>query len=394
MPKQNEKILVADPDPAVLDLVAQQVLGPQGYQVATALDGPTALQLALRLSPDIIITAMELPGLSGRDLMTALRSQGFESVVIATGAKGAEGLAMQAFRVGAKDYLTKPLREAEVISSLDRALQELRLRREREQLSQKLSQANQQLEKRVKELTTLYGIGKAVTAITDLGQLLGRLVEGALFVTEAEVGWLLLGEEGTSKLTLKAGKNLPPPNLSGIKIGQVWDDGLSSLLMLSGEGITIAGEPLAKMRAGQVVKAACAAPIKAKDQVMGVITVGNKSGKPFTERDQAMLSAVADYASVALVNAHLFQALEDRARSLQKAYDDLIKGGQQRDALLQKLGRDLSTPLQKIRDNVEILARGAAGPLTHPQTELLRSALDQVEAMRKLLPENPTLPKG
>ena len=129
MSTQNEKILVADPDPEVLDLVAHQVLEPQGYQVATALDGPSALQVALRLTPDIIITALELPGLSGRDLMTALRSQGFESVVISTGVKGAEAAAMQAFRVGAKDYLTKPLREAELTASIDRALQELRLRR-------------------------------------------------------------------------------------------------------------------------------------------------------------------------------------------------------------------------------------------------------------------------
>ncbi len=394
MPKQNERILVADPDPAVLELVAQQVLVPLGYQVATASDGATALKLALRGSPDIVITSLDLPGLSGRDLMTALRTQGFESVVIATGPKDPEVSAMQAFRLGAKDYLVKPLRETELVASLDRALEELRLRREREQLSQKLSQANQQLEKRVKELTTLFGIGKAVTAITDLGQLLGRLVEGALFVTEAEVGWLLLTDEGTGKLTLRAGKNLPPPNLSGIKLGQPWDDGLSSLLMLSGEGLTIDGEPLAKMRAGQVVKSACTTPIKAKDQVMGVITVGNKSGKPFTERDQAMLAAVADYASVALVNARLFQALEERARGLQKAYGEVVKTGQLRDALLQKLSRDLSGPLQKTRDNLEILARGASGHVSPSQMELLRTALEQVNAMWKLLPEHTSPPKA
>jgi K+-sensing histidine kinase KdpD len=103
---------------------------------------------------------------------------------------------------------------------------------------------------------------------------------------------------------------------------------------------------------------------------------------------------VADYASVALVNARLFQALEERAHSLQKAYDDVMRGAQQRDALLQKLGRDLSGPLQKTRDNLEILARGAAGHVTPTQMELLRSALDQVEAMRKLFPENAPPPKA
>src|SRR5512143_4290109 len=99
MPKQNERILVADADPDVLELVAQQVLVPLGYQVATASDGATALKLALRGSPDIVITALELPGLSGRDLMTALRTPGFDCVVLATGPKDPEVSAMQAFRL-------------------------------------------------------------------------------------------------------------------------------------------------------------------------------------------------------------------------------------------------------------------------------------------------------
>src|SRR3970282_393772 len=45
-PTQIEKILVADEDPEVLDLVAQQVLKPMGYQVAVAQDGNKALQIA------------------------------------------------------------------------------------------------------------------------------------------------------------------------------------------------------------------------------------------------------------------------------------------------------------------------------------------------------------
>lgn len=383
MAKQTEKILVVDNDAEVLDLAAQQVLKPMGYEVATASDGNNALQIALKLGPDIIITALELPGLSGRDLLTALRTQGFQSIIIATGPKGAENQALQALRLGAKDYLSKPLREAEIVASVDHALEELRLRREREQLSQKLAAANQQLEKRVKELTTLYGIGKAVTAVTNLNQLFSRLIEGALFVTEAQVGWLLLAEEGPSKLTLRAAKGLP--NVSGIKLNQPWDDGISSLLMLSGEGITLGGPALAKMRAGQVVKAAVAVPIKAKDQVMGVIVVGNKSGKLFTDRDQAMLSAVADYASVALVNARLFQALEAKARSLQQSYDDLTVGERQKEELVEKVGHELRAPVSQVRGNLEALARGDAGPMSAPQAEMLRSALEPLIGAKRLI---------
>lgn len=391
MAKQTEKILVADGDAAALDLVAEQVLVPLGYQVAKAADGPTALRMALQLLPDILITALDLPGLSGRDLLAALRTQGSESIVIATGPKGSEAQVLQAFRLGAKDYLTKPLREAEVVSAMDHALQELRLRRDREQLSQKLSVANLQLEKRVKELTTLYGIGKAVTAITDLNQVLNRVLEGALFATEAEVGWLLLAEEGGHNLILRASKNLPNPNLSGIKLNQPWDDGLSSLLMMSGEGITIAGEPLAKMRAGQVAKSAAAMPIKIKDQVMGVIAVGNRSGRAFGERDLAMLSAVTDYASIALVNARLFHELEGRARVLQKSYEDVSAGARQKDELVVGVGREVRAPLVQAREFLTQVTSGHAGKLTPQQTELLRQALERLEALQRLVTDMSTI---
>lgn len=376
--KQVEKILVIDEDPDVLDLIVDQTLAPQGYQVAKAQNGGTALQIALKMSPDIIITSLDLPGLSGRDLLAALRSQGFEATVIATVPKtAAEMQIRQAFRLGARDVLTKPIREAEMISSIDHALQEVRLRRDRQELGQRLSTANQALEKRVKELTTLYNIGKVVTASTDLNQLFGKLLEGGLFVTEAEMGWLMLLDEASNKLILRAGKNLP--NVNTIKLNQPWDDGLSSFLMLSGEGITIDGEPLAKMRAGAVAKAAAAVPIKIKDQVIGVLAVGNKTGKPFQERDQAMLSAVADYASIALANVRLFQAVEIRARTLQKSYEEMAEMGKQKDEMLLTIGREMNRPLSSAKATLEKVIRWEMGTLTEHQTKTLRTVLEQLE---------------
>ena len=378
MPSPKEKILVVDEDPEVIDLVAKQVLAPQGYLVAAAQDGNQALQLALKLQPDILFTALDLPGLSGRDLLAALRAQGFDSIIIATGPRNEEKAALQAFRLGAKDYLNKPLREAEVLATVEHALEELRLRREREQLGQRLAGANQQLEKRVKELTTLYSIGKAVTATTDLGQLFGQLMEGALAVTEAEVGWLTVVDEATHKPILRAGKGLPP----AIKLHQPWDDGLTSLLLLSGEALSLAGEPLAKMRAGQMVKSAVAVPIRAKDKVMGVMAVGNKAGKPFADRDQAMLSAVADYASIALVNAALFQTVEARARAAQKAYDDLAELARQKEEAVYHITRELHQPLAQARESVEQAARGLLNP---QQSEALRTALDRLAEAQKVM---------
>lgn len=321
---QRGRVLVVDDDPDVLDLLARQVLQPLGYLVQTADDGGAAIQHALNFAPDLIVASLTLPGLSGKDLLVALRSQGMEVPMLVTAPEGMEAAAIQAFRLGARDYLVKPLREAEVVSAVERALREVRLRSERSQLAEQLGESNRELERRVRELATLYGIGKAVTSTTNQAQLFSKLVESSLYVTEADLGWVLLIEDRSKQLVLRAQRNLPPAVAA--KLHHPWDDGVSSLVLLSGETLNIYGEGLTKFKMARMGKAALIAPIKVRDQPIGVICVARQEHRPFSERSQAMLEAVADYASISLVNARLFQALEDRARRLQKAIEDAQAG--------------------------------------------------------------------
>ncbi len=315
----RERVLVVDEDPDVLDLLERQVLEPMGYVVATADDAGAAIQQALNFGPDLIVASLMLPGLSGKDLLVALRSQGMDVPMLVTAPEGMEADAIQAFRLGARDYLVKPLREAEVVAAVERSLNDVRMRHERQQLADELAESNRQLERRVRELTTLYGIGKAVTSTTNQGQLFAKLMEGSQYVTEADLGWLLLQDETSDKLVLRAQKNLPPALAA--KLHQAWDDGVSSLVMLSGEALSIHGEGLGQFKLARFGKAALLAPIRVRDQAIGVICVARQASRPFSEREQAMLEAVADYASISLVNASLFQALESRARHLQKVLD-------------------------------------------------------------------------
>lgn len=374
----RERVLVVDEDPDVLDLLARQVLGPLGYQVETADDAGGAIQQALNFAPDLIIASLTLPGLSGKDLLVALRSQGMEVPMLVTAREGMEGNAIQAFRLGARDYLVKPLREAEVVSATERALNEVRLRSERSQLAEQLAESNRQLESRVRQLTTLYGIGKAVTSTTNQSQLFTKLMEGSLYVCEADLGWILLVEEGTDKLILRAERNLPPA-LAG-KLHQPWDDGVSSLILLSGEPLNIQGEGLAKFKLARIAKAALLAPIKVRNRPIGVLCVAHTEPRPFSERDQRMLEAVADYASISLVNARLFQALEARAQKLQQMVEQGQKGAagaawagdlrQRVDAVAGSLGRLAESADPTWKDRLQTLA-------------------GEVEAMRRALAETP-----
>ena len=351
IPTHLERVLVVDEDPEVLDLVTRQVLEPLGYTIATASDAAGAIQQALTFAPDLVIASLSLPGLSGKDLLVALRSQGLDVPTLVTAQEGMDADAIQAFRLGASDYLVKPLRETEVVSAVERAISEIRLRYEREQLAKELEESNRQLERRVRELTTLFGLGKTVTSTTHQGQLFDKLMEGSIYVTEADMGWVLLPEENDPQLYLRAQRNLPS-GLEG-KLHQPWDDGVSSLVMLSGEALAIHGEGLSQFKLARFGEAALIAPIKVRDQSIGVITVARVEARPFSERAQAMLEAVADYASISLVNARLFQALEARAHRLQQMIDEAQMDTQARADWRAGLNQDLRAAQAQIAHLLE-----------------------------------------
>ncbi|MGA2112413.1 MAG: response regulator [Anaerolineales bacterium] len=310
MSAHPEKILIADEDPDLMEDLARHTLRPMGYEVMTATDGPSAIQQIVTLHPDLVIASLTLPRLTAKDVLVTLRSQGLEAPVIVTAPVGMESMALRAFRLGARDYLSKPLREAEVVSAVERALVETRLRKEREALGQQLAETNQKLEEQVKRLTLLHGIGRAITSLDQLDQMTDRLLEGARFATEAEMGWLLLRDEGSSDLILRAQHGLPATVVA--RLGQAWDDGVAAALQLSGESVRLSRGGLRQLPVGQICQALLITPIKTKDETVGALAVANRQPREFNQSDQALLEAVAGYAAIAITNARLFRSLEAR----------------------------------------------------------------------------------
>jgi two-component system NtrC family sensor kinase len=315
----RERILIVESNREISDMIARQVLYPLGYKVAIVTSVPLAIQEAAHYFPDLIIANMKLPGLSGKDLLVALTSQGMDIPMIALSEEGAENDIIQAFRLGAADFVLWPAREAEVVSAVERVVTQIRAKRDREALVRQLNQTNQELQRRVRELTTLSAIGKAVTSITDHQRLFERIVEGAVFISEADCGWLLLREEQSKSFVLVAQRNLPEAIAD--RINQHWDDGISSLVGVSGEPLAIHGDPIKRFKISRLGLSALVMPVKAKSEVVGLLTVLRKAANPFGPNNQALLEAVGDYASISIVNARLFRVLEERARRLQQAVE-------------------------------------------------------------------------
>ena len=76
MVSSGDRILLVEHDSDISDLIARQALRSVGYQVDVVADSSSAIQYAVRTPPDLIIANLNLPGLSAKDLLVALSSQG------------------------------------------------------------------------------------------------------------------------------------------------------------------------------------------------------------------------------------------------------------------------------------------------------------------------------
>lgn len=122
----NSQILVVDDDDS-LRRVLQVQLEQEGYFVASAASVQQALSMLQLRSYDLVITDLKMPERSGMELLKQVRSQYPEIIVVILTAFGTVETAVEAMKVGAFEYLTKPVHAEELSLVVARALEHLRL---------------------------------------------------------------------------------------------------------------------------------------------------------------------------------------------------------------------------------------------------------------------------
>ena len=374
MASPGDRILLVEHDPETSDIIARQALKSVGYQVDVVTDASAAIKHSVQAPPDLIIADLNLPGLSAKDLIVALTSQSVNTPVMVIANKGQEQDIIQAFRLGAADYLLWPARDAEVLSAVERILRRVHERHDRQRLDMKLGQANQELKRKARELAALLNIGQAVTSITDQPSLFQKIVDGAIQASDANIAWLQVRNDESREFLLSAQRGLPDA-LAG-KMNQALDDGISGLVAQSGEVLSISGEPLLKFRVARLGRSVCAVPIKVRKEVIGVLVVVRRAALPFEKEEQRLLEAVADHASISLVNFRLFRALEETVQSSRES-------GKIQGALLESLRNAVAADLKSAIQPIDLLLTEMTGNLTEHQREALKAARSALQRMER-----------
>ena len=127
MKKSEIKILCVDDEPDILEILKYN-LSNEGYNVSTAADGKSAIEIAYNISPNLIIMDVMMPNMDGIEACEKLRSdEKFnDTIIMFLTARGEDYSHVAAYDAGADDYVTKPVKPKVLISKVKGLLRRLK----------------------------------------------------------------------------------------------------------------------------------------------------------------------------------------------------------------------------------------------------------------------------
>jgi two-component system alkaline phosphatase synthesis response regulator PhoP len=127
MKKSDIKILCVDDEPDILEILKYN-LSNEGYNVSTAADGKSAIEIAYNISPNLIIMDVMMPNMDGIEACEKLRSdEKFnDTIIMFLTARGEDYSHVAAYDAGADDYVTKPVKPKVLVSKVKGLLRRLK----------------------------------------------------------------------------------------------------------------------------------------------------------------------------------------------------------------------------------------------------------------------------
>src|SRR3989441_12479166 len=120
------RVLVIDDEPIIRD-VLQDILAREGYVIDSVPDAESGLKVLDSGERDLVILDLMLPGIGGFETLKEIKRRDPDSVVVMITAYGSVETAVQAMRMGAHDYLTKPFKNEDVVRTLNTGLRHRRV---------------------------------------------------------------------------------------------------------------------------------------------------------------------------------------------------------------------------------------------------------------------------
>ena len=311
----NEKILIVDDDSHIRNAIAES-LKMEGYGIVTAGTGEEALEILKKGFLNIVLSDLKMPGMNGVEVLKQVKNLSPDTEVILMTAYGTVETAVGAMKLGAYDYIIKPIDLSELDFLIIRCL-------EKQRLTQEVGE--------FKELVNLYEVSRAIGSVMKLQDLLDFIIKLACETLFADGGSIMLLDEKTKgELVVKAsvGHRGDLVLEKKIKLGER----VAGYVAQENQPILIDGEIADDIRFSNLegfdgIKSGMSVPLTRKNKVIGVINLNRVSEeKKFGKRDLNLLSIFASQAAIAIENTYLFSQLEKEKEKLKTIFSEMGDG--------------------------------------------------------------------
>ena len=311
-------ILVID-DELVMCEFLRDLLEDRGYAVKFSLSGEEGIKEFQNGHFDAVVCDLKMPDIDGIDVLQEIKRTDPDSVVIVITGYPSFETVQTSLRLGAYDYITKPVNIGEVSFVIKRAVAFRNLTLTNKKLMKELEEQNIKLEEKVKErtkeLTILYSIGLDVLSTLKLDEVLQIIVDRVCGVLDLEICSVLLLDKESGYLRIRFSRGLDKEIVKNtkLKIGEPvsgWIAGHKEPVLV--ENIETDSRFARRSQEKYYTRSFISVPLVVREEVIGVLNVNNKRSKePFTEDDFRFIKGIANEAAIAVENAQLYSSLED-----------------------------------------------------------------------------------
>jgi two-component system, OmpR family, phosphate regulon sensor histidine kinase PhoR len=310
MPENSKDLIFIIISDNQANYLLERVLRSAGYGVTTAKEKAAAEKMLETTQPSLVILSEKLTDGNGLELARNLIRRYPALPVLLFVTNDTPDLLKDALRTGVMDYLCLPLKTDDVLSAVQRSIKQAKFRKDWVILESKRATAS--LQRRMDEIETLAQLGRSITASLNLDYVLASVVDAAVDLTGAEEGSLLLVDDLSGDLYMRASRNFQEEFVRTFRLPI--HDTLAGSVIRTGQPVLLDEQTPQKIKTSYLVHSLIYVPLQSRGQVVGVLGVDNRHNRSaFTEHHVKLISTVADYAVIAIENAHLYSgATSDR----------------------------------------------------------------------------------
>lgn len=274
------------------------------YEISLATDKDGLEKIMRESNPSLVLLSAHFQDESTLPLIENLLTAYPTLPIVFLAETHSEEQIQAALSSGVSAYLFPPVKTDQIVDAIESSLK--RANKMGDWLRRKINKSTTSLEKRLNELEILLQVSREITSSLELDNVLQKVVSTAVDLTHAEEGSLLLLDEKTNELYMRAGHNFESGFADSFRVPL--ESSLAGQVISSGAPVTYNKGESHKIKTAYLIQALIYVPLKIRGRIIGVLGVDNRlPTTSFSDRDTLLLSLLAENAAIAIENARLYE---------------------------------------------------------------------------------------